>query len=388
MDTTDENIFKVIHKTEGKAKNKQGKVVIETSVKGLFYRTEVYIDSHLVDAKEVNCQDLANAEDRDVIFKERYLLAHEKFEELYFAPRVFVKVLSSEGNYVEDEELTCSVVTSVYDNIVRHEVFVGADEIDIIEDIVDKELSANKTAFSNKYKQLHKAVVDKYIKTYKFPANTFLNPILKKYPLYKVNPLYSLYLFLASIVFILWLLSLIVCGKAIKKIVVKVAGKEAGLVVKDLQKSMCIKGGKDEDELKLTNKLDKKDIEAIAAKYVILPQEIKFKTTKEVKSIFIKNNMQTDIIVRLRNRLITDFKNPLVTPEMIVNVFAPTVIDIKGGDVGVIEFKIEDQFLNDSSLKGKSFDGHLVFDIIDVKNKKSEPVAVSFHFSAASTDGK
>jgi len=383
MDTvTEENIFKVIHKTEGKAKNKVGKVLIETSVKGLFYRSEVYIDGHLVDAKEVNCQDLSSAEDKDIVFKERYLLAHEKFEDLYLAPRVFVKVLSYEGEYIEDEEATCIITTSVYENIVRHEVFVGADEIDIIEDIVEPELSSNKAGFSNKYKQLHQAVIDKYIKIYKFPANTFLRPTLKKFPLYEKNPLYSFYMLLATIAFVLWLLSLIVCGKAIKKIVVKVAGKEAGLIVKDLQKSMCIKGGGD-DKLKLTNSLDKGDIEAMYEhKYIILPEKINFKNTKEVKSIFIKNNLQTDIIVKLRDRLITDFNNPLVTPDMIVNILSPVVINIKGGGVGTFELKIEEEFLKNSSLEGHKFKGNLVFDIIDIKEKKNEPVAIEFDFTS------
>ncbi|MEA3354641.1 MAG: hypothetical protein U9Q33_12590 [Campylobacterota bacterium] len=377
---TQENIFKVIHTTQGKSKDKTTKVLIETSRKDLLYRTEVYKEGHLIDAKEVSCQDLASAEDKEFVFRERYLAAHNKFEDLYLAQRVFVKVLSDEGEYVDDEEAQCSVATSVYENIVRHEVFLGAAEIDKIEETIDKDISANPKSFKAKYTQMHKEVVEKYIIIPKFPTNTFLNPILKKFPFYKTKPMYSLYMFLATVVFVLWVLSLVVCGKALKKIVVKVAGKEAGLVVKDLQKSMCVKGGED-DKLNPEQLLDENDVvDLYGTKYVILPEKVSFKNTKEIKAVYFKNNLKSDLIVQLRERLITDFNNPLVTPDMIVNILSPKIIHIKGNDIGYVEFKIEDEFLKEGSILGKQFKGNLVFDIINVREKKSEPIAIEFDF--------
>jgi hypothetical protein len=378
---THDNIFKIVHKTNSIGKNKIDMVQIETSTKGLIYRTEVYIEDNLVDAKEVSCQDLATSEVNEIIFKKRYTATHEKYEELYFAPRVFIKVLEDEGLYLEDENEKCIISTSVYNNIVRHEVSVGLENIDKIEHTIEKDIANNKAAFTNKYKQLHQEVVDKYVKILKFPANTFLNPIIKKFPLYNKNPLYAFYLFLITVAFVLWIVSLILCGKALVKITKKVAGKEAGLVVKDLQKSMCIKSYLDKEKLKPEVVLEKEDVVAkYGSAYLILPEQIEFKSTKDIKSIYIKNNLQTGIIVKLRERLITDFENPLVTPDMIVNILTPLTINIKAEGVGMYEFKIEEEFLKNSSLAGQSFKGNLVFDIIDIKEKTSKPQVVEFNF--------
>lgn len=383
-----EETFKEIRKTEGKAKNKIDKVVIETSIKGLVFRNEVYINGNLVDAKEVSCLDIASSEEKESIFKERYFSSHEKFEDLYLAEKVFIKVLSDEGEYIEDEEEQCIVTTFVYENIVKHEVFVGLNKLDVVENIVEKELSDDKTSFKNKYTQYHKEICGQYIKVRTFPTNTFLNPTLKKFPFYSTKPMYSLYMLLLTVVFVLWILSFIVCGKAIKGIVKGIAGPNAAKVVKDLQKSMCGKSNTAED-IDPNETLDEKDIISMyGTKYLILPEHVKFKDTKEIKTLYFKNNLQTDIIVKLRTRLITDFKNPLVTPDMIVNLLTKMTLHIKGGGIGSFDFTIEEEFLENSKLKGRSFDGNLIFDVIDIKEKKNEPMAVEFSFTGEDLSDK
>lgn len=377
----EENIFKVIQKTEGKAKNKIDKVSIETSVKGLMYRSEVYLDNHIIDAKEVNCQDLASAEDGNFVFRERYLATHRKFEDLYLAERIFVQVLADQGDYIEGEG-TCTVNTSIFENIVRHEVFVDANEIDKIEEPIDKELAENSKAFKVKYKQLHQEVLAQYIKVPKFPTNTFLNPILKKYPFYDTRPMVSLLLFLLTVAFVLWLISLLVCGKAFPKIIKKVGGKEAALVVKDLQKSFCGKAAGPDPSVEPKQVLDESDVlDLYGTKYVLLPKNLVFKKSQKIKAIYFKNNLMTDLIVSLRDRMIDDFSSPLATPDMVIKTLTETTLQVKGSDVGVFEFKIEEEFLKNTPDGRTTFTGNLVFDVIDVRAKQSDPVAVRFEYT-------
>ena len=111
-------IFEVVHKSEGKSKNRTGKVYIETSVKGLIYRTNVYLNDFLIDAKEVSCIDLASLENGQSIFRDRYLATHNAFEIQYFLDKIYAKVLSDEGDYIEGDG-KCSVNTYVFENIIK-----------------------------------------------------------------------------------------------------------------------------------------------------------------------------------------------------------------------------------------------------------------------------
>jgi len=133
-----DDIFKVVYKTEGKSKNKLGIILIETSSKGLIYRSEVYLDGYIIDAKEVNCQDVSNADDSQLIFRERYLATHNKFEDLYLATREFRKVLSDEGKHIEEDGL-CVVTTYTYENLIKHEVYLDTDELDKVEIEIDED---------------------------------------------------------------------------------------------------------------------------------------------------------------------------------------------------------------------------------------------------------
>ena len=292
-------IFKVVLSTKSKAKNGTSTVLIETSIKGLIYRSEVYMDDHIIDALEVNCSDIATVDKHENVFQARYTVAHKKFETLYTQERIFAKVLTTDGDYIEGDGII-SVITSVSDNVFKSEVFLDSNSIDIKKEEIDGD---DPKVFKAKYTQSHKEFIKSYIKVLKFPANTFLNPIIKKYPLYKKSPMYALMLFLASIALVLWILSLILCGKALKKIIVKVAGKEAGMVTKDLQKSMCKGGGAEGDPNVVLDK-DGNVISAKASDFVLLPKEIKFKDNNRIYPVYIKNNKQSDVLIRLKDRII------------------------------------------------------------------------------------
>jgi hypothetical protein len=374
------NNFVEVHKTEGKSKDKKSFIVIVTSKKGFIYRTEVLLDSYLIDSKEVICEDLTHAEDGERVFKERYMASHKKFEDLYFAEKIFVKVLSDDGQYIENEDDSCSVTTSVYENIIKHDIVVNTAVIDSIENKVDRDLASNKEELKNEYTRLHKEIVEEYINIPKFPKNTILNPILKKYPFYDSKPMYSLYLFILSIAIVLWVLSIIICGKAMKKLAPKV-GIPAP-VVKDMQKSLCPKGGGDEDETKLPEALSAEEIvEKYGNKFDFFPEQIDFKTTNGVRYIHIKNYLPTELIVELRERSLENFEHPLVTSDMIIKILSPKVMQIKAGQASYLIFQINDKFLKDEAFIGKKFEGVLIFNVIDIRNKISDTRAVKFSFT-------
>jgi len=373
-----ENIFEVIYTSSGKSKNKIGKIYIETSIKGLIYRTNVYLDGFLIDAKEVSCFDLSTLENSNIIFKERYLATHTAFEKQYFIEKVFVKVLSSEGNYVESDG-KCVVNTYLFENIIKNEILVDDYEIDTIETEIESEISDDKKAFKLKYSKLHNDLVKENIIIPKFPVNTFLNPILKKFPLYKKNPMHSFYLLIITSSLILWILSFVICGKSFVKIVKKVGGKEASLVVKDIQKSFCIKNKKSAEE-------DKKELlvdTLYKDGYLIIPKKLDFGENRYIKTIYIKNTIDGDLIVKLNNKVIDNFENPLVTPEMIINVLTPTNIVIKSGGIGQFEFKIENSYLKNYLIADGKYTGRLIFEIVKVNYGKIETKSVTFSFDVS-----
>ena len=94
-ENVEEDIFEVVHKSEGKSRDKSGHISIETAVKGLVYRTNVYLNGFLIDAKEVSSIDLATLENGHSLFKQRYLATHYAFEQQYFMEKVFSKVLTN-----------------------------------------------------------------------------------------------------------------------------------------------------------------------------------------------------------------------------------------------------------------------------------------------------
>ena len=387
--------FTVVKKTDAKSKNGINEIHIETSVKGLIYRCEAYMDSHLIDAEEVNCSDISMVDRYEDIFAARYTVTHRKFEELYTQNRVYSKVLDTEGQYNEGEG-TCSVTTSVSDNMILCEAFLDNNKIDQKEEAIDKAQAQDKKVFKAKYTQAHKDFVSRYIKILKFPANTFLNPILKKFPMYKKSPMYALGFFIATVVLVLWILSIIVCGKAMKKLVAGVAGKEAGMVVKDLQKSMCKKGsggdeGKDGDKKGVGkdgngNLIGPNGV--IISDFVVLPQKINFKDFSQVYPIYIKNNLLEDSLVVLKNRIILDFADALVSPDMVVNILTENALHVKAGEVGMFEFKLENEFLKSATLEERSYHGMIILEATNIQTKVVQDITIDFDFVVEKSEAK
>ena len=373
-----DNIFEVIHKSSSKSKNKTGKIYIETSVKGLIYRTNVYLDDFLIDAKEISCFDLATLENGQTIFKERYLATHTAFEKQYFIEKVFVKVLNDEGNYANSDG-KCVVNTYIFENLIKNEILVDDYEIDVIETELESEIANDKKAFKLKYSKLHADLVRENIIVPKFPVNTFLNSTLKKFPLYKKNPMYAFYLFVLTVALVLWILSFVICGKSFAKIAKKVGGKEVGLVVKDMQKSLCVKDKKSAEAEKKELLVDTLYKDG----YLIIPQQLDFGENRYIKTVYIKNTVEGDLIVKLNNKVIDNFQNPLVTPEMIINVLTPTNIVIKSGGIGQFEFRIESSYLQDYSIAEGQYTGRLIFEIVKVNYGKIETKSVAFTFNIA-----
>ncbi len=378
--------FEVVHTTYGKSKNRKDDIKIETSVKGLIYRTEVYENGFLIDAKEVSCLDLSSVDGNEKIFKDRYLATHYDFEKHYFLEKVFKKVLSTEGKYINGEG-KCVVNTYIFENVIKSEVLLDDVIIDTQEVEVDKKLLDEGKSFKTKYTKQHKDLVEENILVEKFPVNTFLNGILKKFPRYKQNPMHAFYFFVATVIIILWILSMVICGKAIPKIVKKVAGKEAGLVVKDMQKSLCIKEKKSE----VQEEADKKETlyeQVYKNGYLFIPQKVIFKNNKEIKTIYIKNSIDGDLIVKVNNKIVDNLKSKLVTADMLIKILTPKNIIIKPEEIGEYEFKIENSFLNSNALTDGTYTGRIVFEVIKVRYNTTQYVTVDFEFNVDSSGDK
>ncbi len=373
------NSFEVILTTKSKAKNNIGNVLIETSVKGLIYRSEVYMNDHLIDAVEVNCSDISTIDKYEDIFQARYTANHSKLEDKYTQERIFTKVTSTEGDYADGEGLI-SVVTSISDKHYKVEVFLDSQSLDIHQDELP---DADEKLFKAKYTQTHKDFVSKYILIPKFPANTFINPVIKKFPMYKKSPMTAFVFFLATIAIVIWILSVIICGKALKKIVTAVAGKQAGLVVKDLQKTLCKRSAAEADGenvvlLDANGNLIK---DSLVPNYVVLPKDIKFKTDDRIYTVYIKNNMFEDTLIILRDRIIFNFENALVDPNMVINVLNKEAVHIKSGKVGQFEFKLESSFLQADNVEEISYNGSIVLDATNLKTRKVSPLIIGFEFT-------
>ena len=384
-DKAQEAIFEIIYQSEGKSKGARDKVRIETASRGLLYRTNVYLNDFLIDAKEVSCIDIASLENAQSVFKERYLSTHYAFEKQYFMDKIFTKVLGDKGVYIEGDG-KCVVDTYIFENIVKSEVLVDDVEIDVTETEVEQSIANDKKLFKIKYTKLHKEAVVENISIEKFPVNTFLNKTLKKFPRYEKNPMHAFYFFLATVALVLWIISFIVCGRAMPKLAKKVGGKEASLIVRDMQRSLCIRSGNKKSENKETKELlhDK----LYKQGYLAIPQKVEFKSNTEVKTLYIKNTLDGDLIVKINNKIINNLKNNLVTAEMIVKVLSPQNIIIKPDGIGEYEFKIEKSFLENGSLEEGLYTGKIIFEVIKVRYNTTEIMSISFSFNVKNGTSK
>ena len=372
------NNFEVALTTKSKSKNSIDNILIETSVKGLIYRSEVFMNDHLIDAMEVNCSDISTIDKYEEIFKARYAANHSKLKDKYTQEKIFSKVSTTDGDYI-DGEGAINIITSISDKTYKVEAFLDSNPLDISqEDVSD----GDEKVFKAKYTQAHKDFVKKYMAILRFPANTFINPVIKKFPFYKKSPMTAFMFFLATIALVIWIISIIICGKALKKIVKAVAGKEAALVVKDLQKTMCKKSADEDDALTLLLDENGKLVNNDAlSDLVVIPKDIKFKTDNRIYTVYIKNNKLNDVLIVLRDRVIYNFENALVDPNMVINVLNKEAVHIKAGKVGHFEFKLESSFLQSDNIEEIAYNGTIVLDVSDLRTRKVTPLVVGFEFS-------
>jgi len=376
-DKVQEAIFEVIHHSSGKSKNGGENIRIETSTRGFLYRSNVYLNDFLIDAKEVSCVDIALLENAQILFKERYLSTHYSFEKQYFMEKVFKKVLSDKGRYI-DGDGQCVVNTYIFENIAKNEVLVNDVEIDSIETELEGSIVNDKKIFKIKYTKLHRECVVENISIEKFPVNTFLNKTLKKFPRYEQNPMHAFYFFMATVVLLLWIISFIVCGRAMPKLAKKVGGREASLVVRDIQRSICIRGGSKKSQERENKQLlhDK----LYQQGYLVIPEKVEFKSNSEIKALYIKNTLDGDLIVKINNKIIYDLDNALVTADMIIKVLSPQNIIIKPEGIGQYEFKIEKTFLTNGSLEEGPYSGRIILEVTKVRYNTVETKSISFSF--------
>ena len=380
-----EAIFEVVYTSSGKSKNGRDRVRIETSTKGLIYRSNVYLNDFLIDAKEVSCIDIASLENSLSLFKERYISTHYAFEKQYFMDKVYTKVLSDEGAYIGGEG-RCIVNTYIFENIIKSEVLVDDVEIDITETELEPSVVDDKKIFKIKYSKLHREAVVENISIEKFPVNTFLNNTLKKFPRYEQNPMHAFYFFLATVAVVLWIISFIICGKSMPKLAKKVGGKEASLIVRDMQKSLCIRGTSKKSQNKEIKQLlhDK----LYQHGYLAIPEKVNFKSNNEIKTLYIKNTLDGDLIVKVNNKVIDNLKNNLVTADMIIKVISPKNIIIKPDGIGEYEFKIEKSFLSNNSIEEGLYTGRIIFEVTKVRYNTIETMPVSFSFTVVNDTPK
>ena len=79
--------YKIVKRDKGKQKDGREEIVIETSIKGLVYSCEVLKENIMIDGEEVNCSHLQSEENRDSLFRDKYLEAHNYLKERYLENR-------------------------------------------------------------------------------------------------------------------------------------------------------------------------------------------------------------------------------------------------------------------------------------------------------------
>jgi hypothetical protein len=407
------NGYTEVLKNSGNSKNNNGLIEVRTSIKGLIFKSVVYLNSQMIDAKEVDCKDLQSISDKDTIFKERFTASHNSYMDKYMAVKPFKKVLEDEG--VSSDDRHCIVLTYISEDTIKSIVQIDGIEIDKIELSVDEAIKNDEGLLKSKYTSEHKKLIEKHFKEEKFPTNTFLDPLLKKLPFYKKNPMHSFYLFLVLLAFVLWLVSLLICGKALPKIIKKVAGNEAKLVFMDIRKSMCgkckgdcckenpnmpecvldkcqklVDAGKFDQSCKdacingvmsgeICIKIDNIQGEVLSKSYTPTPSILKF-NGYGITPLFIKNNLSKDLVFKLREIQINDLSDPTITADMIITVVGMTDNSITAKKDDKFEFKLEESVLKGGSLNSGTYKGKFIFDVTGAKDGE-EVLELPFEFT-------
>ena len=205
--------YSVVKRDSGNHKEGSGEIVIETSIKGLIYSCEVLKDGIMIDGEEVNCSDLQSKENKDTLFRDKYSAAHNRLKREYIAEKNFDEKLRTEGEYIENNEKHCKIITYQSDDVIRTVIEIGGVKFDEIQVLLNEGMKKDKDLVEAKCKTLHEEMVTKYIDEDKFPVNIgWLDKILRKLPFYKKKPIYAFYFLLGIISLFFFLIKLFMCS--------------------------------------------------------------------------------------------------------------------------------------------------------------------------------
>jgi hypothetical protein len=202
--------FSSVLKDEGESKNKDAKMIVETSVSGLAYRIEVFRNGDIFDAFEVDCRELQSRSDGNDVFKQRYTAAHDRTKGQHISEEFFRKIASDEGDYIDGDE-HCKIETFVSENTIKTVIYLDGIEFETKEEKIVDNIKSKQNILDKKTKNVHVSFVEKYLDKDKFPVNTFLNPLLEKLPLYDKNPMHAFWIFLALTVVLLIVMKVAFC---------------------------------------------------------------------------------------------------------------------------------------------------------------------------------
>ena len=376
---------------EGDSKNRDGHIVIKTSVKGFLYRSEIFKDSNLINAKEIDCKDLEFQANKEATFKERYISTHNTFISEYIAREFFKEVLKDEGT-IKDGKEYCTIITSYSENIIRSLIFLNGDEFDCKETSIPENIKNKANLIESKYKIFHNDIKNQFLDKDKFPVNTILNPILEKLPFYEKKPIYSFYLFLFLIALFLFIIKIALCsdlmvnskkGKKKFEYMVNLAPFCNKFVDKITKK--CNEAS--DTHWKIKSKVfNKKTCKTVCADYEIIDTEACNKwnasidlvssnlnikpytitpsftlelSDKKITTIYLKNS--TKNILRVKLMKISIDNNP--NNEIVFFINEKTELSLYPNSEDIFEVKLEGTYLK-AFNKGEYF-GHIVFLIIN-----------------------
>lgn len=331
LNTQNVNDFEIVEKSEGKSKSNNGTVVVETAIKGLSYRVEAFLNGNLLDAKEVDCKDLTLVASSEESFQNRYLDEHKQMCNKYFTPIIWENLLIDKGEYKEGGN--CVVTTYMGATSYKTIVTIDGVELEVIEVPIEDNLKNNENILKLKYTRSHKDLVEK-------------NFLVKKPPFYKTSSMKVFYLFIVIVAFIILIGSFLTSEKDMNKIVENTFGIETTVSKKV---------------------------------YDITPNKLKISLAPE--SLYLANNSSSDLIFKLKDRIIDNLDDPTITGDMIISVIGKTELMIKPNqDNKKFEFKLEDTFINSNALKSGHYTGKLIFEVTGLSAKKDKLLEIPLEF--------
>lgn len=376
---------------EGNSKNKDGHIIIRTSVKGFLYRSEIFKDNNLINAKEIDCKDLEVAANKEATFKERYLSTHNTFVFQYIARDFFKEALKDEGKFKDGDEY-CTIITSYSENIIRSVILLDGDEFDTKEIPILDNMKNKSNLIKSKYTIFHNEIQARFLDTDKFPINTFLNPILEKLPFYKKNPMYAFYLFLFLVILGLVAIKIALCsdlmvnskkGKEKFEYMVDLAPFCSKFVDKITKKCTDASDAHWQIKSKVFNKKTCKSvcsdyefidsescdkwnssIDLVSSKlnispYLITPSFTLELSDKKITTIYLKNNSENTLRIKVVQVSIDNNPNN----EIIFFINDKTEISLSRDVEDIFELKLEGTYLK--AFKKGEYLGYLVFLIIN-----------------------